>query len=103
MEAAIASLQCELGRIKEGLAKVRSSVAPAVTVCGDSDVKQADVAAARMLKEVAVAMRQQAEGIGMMEKTVKSFPNRWHKLEISTDKRKTLLLDIKARRARDAT
>lgn len=106
MEAAIGRLEGELAQLRKGLGEVRGTVASAAQVEAmvSTDARPglghgiADPTAKRMLREVDEAMRQQAEALSMMEQTVQGFPRRWSRFEVNTDRRKTLILDLKSRR-----
>merc|ERR1719240_495368 len=91
MEDAVSKLQGELSAILGGLAKLRQQLEPTETLAGDK-------ASDKMQKEVADAMRQQTEALQMMEQTVQTFPRRWARFEVNTSQRKSLLMDIKARK-----
>merc|ERR1719198_1566832 len=95
MEDAVGRLQGELSTILGGLAKLKEQVGSAESLAGDR-------ASDQMRKEVGDALRQQAEAVQMMEQTVQTFPRRWARFEVNTSQRKSLLLDIKARRKQQA-
>lgn len=114
MESGITRLEQELTQLRERLGEVRSLVRSA-TVVGASAAAQGDAGggatggqdaydvigdpnAKRMLREVEDTIRQQAEALGMMEQSVQAFPRRWSRFEVNTDRRKTLMLDLKSRR-----
>merc|ERR1719301_167352 len=91
MEEAVSRLQGELSTILGGLGKLREQLGPAETMAGDR-------ASDNMRKEVGDALRQQTEALHMMEQTVQTFPRRWARFEVNTSQRKSLLMDIKARK-----
>lgn len=57
-----------------------------------------DPNAKRMLREVEETLRQQTEALEMMQQSVECFPRRWSRFEVNTDRRKTLMLDLKSRK-----
>merc|ERR1719261_1658050 len=91
MEEAVSRLQGELSTILGGLGELRQQLGSAETIAGD---RHSD----NMRKEVGDALRQQTEALQMMEQTVQTFPRRWARFEVNTSQRKSLLMDIKARK-----
>mmetsp|Transcript_23528 Transcript_23528/g.50084 ORF Transcript_23528/g.50084 Transcript_23528/m.50084 type:complete len:129 (+) Transcript_23528:1201-1587(+) len=94
MEQAAQQLQDDLANVLSGLADLKEHTRPAEATAGD---RQAD----RMRKEVGDVLRMQTEGLVEMSRSVQAFPRRWARLEVNTSQRKSLLLNIKARRRRD--
>eukprot|EP00747_Dinoflagellata_sp_TGD_P165877 gnl/TRDRNA2_/TRDRNA2_187845_c0_seq1.p2 gnl/TRDRNA2_/TRDRNA2_187845_c0~~gnl/TRDRNA2_/TRDRNA2_187845_c0_seq1.p2 ORF type:complete len:120 (-),score=30.54 gnl/TRDRNA2_/TRDRNA2_187845_c0_seq1:56-415(-) len=93
MEAEARRLQDDLNEVLRGLADMKSHslLQSAEQTSGD---KQSD----KMRKEMADVLRQQTEVLQAAGREVQAFPRRWARFELNTSQRKSLMLNIKARR-----
>mmetsp|Transcript_63839 Transcript_63839/g.120930 ORF Transcript_63839/g.120930 Transcript_63839/m.120930 type:complete len:140 (+) Transcript_63839:87-506(+) len=94
MEEAARRLQEDLTTILGGITEFKRDVQAAEDTAGD---RQSDV----MRKEAGDVIRQQTEILDQMALSVQAFPRRWARLELNTSQRKSLLLNIKARRRKE--
>ncbi|CAL1171208.1 unnamed protein product [Cladocopium goreaui] len=93
-EATAHRLQEELSTILRGLAALKEQVRDADDLAGDTETE-------KIRQEVDDVLRRQGTVLEEMVKSAESFPRRWAQFELNISQRKSLLLSIKARRARD--
>ena len=93
-EAQTLRLQEELSTILRGLAILKEQVRDADDLAGDAESQ-------KIRQEVDDVLRRQGSILEEMVKSAESFPRRWAQFELNISQRKSLMLSIKARRARD--
>jgi len=95
MESAARRLQEDLALVLGGLGDLRERMQSAEQTAGD---RSAD----GMRKEVGDTLRQQTDSLEAMDSTVQTFQRRWARFEVNTSQRKSLMLNIKARRLQES-
>eukprot|EP00441_Pelagodinium_beii_P019769 CAMPEP_0197655042 /NCGR_PEP_ID=MMETSP1338-20131121/39214_1 /TAXON_ID=43686 ORGANISM="Pelagodinium beii, Strain RCC1491" /NCGR_SAMPLE_ID=MMETSP1338 /ASSEMBLY_ACC=CAM_ASM_000754 /LENGTH=121 /DNA_ID=CAMNT_0043230611 /DNA_START=32 /DNA_END=397 /DNA_ORIENTATION=+ len=93
-EEQVHKLQEELSTVLAGLADLKEQVQNAEDMKGD---QQSD----RLRREISDVLKTQASALEEMVRSTQGFPRRWARLELNTSQRKSLMLTIKARRARE--
>mmetsp|Transcript_4322 Transcript_4322/g.10626 ORF Transcript_4322/g.10626 Transcript_4322/m.10626 type:complete len:137 (+) Transcript_4322:56-466(+) len=95
LEDATRRLVNDLNAILDGVQDLRESTKSTEASTG---VASAD----KMRREVSDVFRMQTAALRDMDRSVQDFPRRWARFELHTSQRKTLMLNIKARRKQAA-
>ncbi|CAJ1342681.1 unnamed protein product, partial [Effrenium voratum] len=93
-EAHALRLQEELTTVLRGLAALKERVRDADDLSGEPQSEN-------LRREIDEVLRRQGLVLEEMVRSAETFPRRWAEFELNTSQRKSLMLSIKARKARD--